>query len=116
MGKFKTLDRYCDKCQVVCDEHSPERYLTIWLVWALDEHGNTTLHAITTTNSAANYYRKLLKEETKIGLLNFRFIKVWVEKAVTNHLFGYEGIEAGNIENIIDWNEIKELQKRGLGK
>lgn len=53
----------------------------IWLVWTLGTSGLTTLRVIATSQPAANFYRKRLKDDPKVVL-------VQVEKTVTNHLYG----------------------------
>ncbi len=67
------------------------KYQDIWLVFALDGNGMTAIHAVDTKNSQAVDHRlALLRESPKRKV---PFVRVWIEKAVTNHLFGIPGIK-----------------------
>ena len=68
-----------------------EKYQDLWLVFALDGNGITAIHAADTTNSEAVHHRKQLLTESPSRTVPF--IRVWIEKAVTNHLFGIGGIK-----------------------
>jgi hypothetical protein len=56
--------------------------LDVYLTWALDLNGNTTLRAISTARRHARHARGVLKDLVEQGKL----IKVWTEVSITNHL------------------------------
>ena len=56
-----------------------------WFVYVLLNDGTVELRAVTTTQSIANKYRKLLNGPDT-GQNNI--LKAWVEQAEMNHLFG----------------------------
>lgn len=58
----------------------------IYLVWGMNDRGLVSLRAICTTQAYATLYRKGLAGQ--IGT-----IRVWVEKTITNHLFGEGAVE-----------------------
>ncbi len=67
------------------------KYQDLWLVFALDGNGMTAIHAVDTKNSQAVDHRKALLRESPRRKVPF--VRVWIEKAVTNHLFGIRGIK-----------------------
>lgn len=59
---------------------------TIWLVWSVDVNNIVSLRAICTKQTFANVYRKYLIHDE-------RLMKVWIEKTITNHLYGNAAFE-----------------------
>lgn len=84
-GKFKKLP---------LQDYMRIKYGDIWLVWALDTNGLTTLHAVSSANSEAIELRDSLNWRINPPPKSHvvPLIRVWIEKAVTNHLFGDEGL------------------------
>ena len=58
-----------------------------WLIWSQDERGLVSLRGIYTEQWIVDLYRKAIGNHKGI-------VRVWVEKTITNHLFGEMSFEA----------------------
>lgn len=58
----------------------------IWLLWTLSERGVVSLRGIFSKQHYANAYRKAVKYHPGI-------VKVWIEKTISNHLYGEASFE-----------------------
>jgi hypothetical protein len=62
-------------------------HIDCWLVWSRNTRDVVSLRAICTTNSKANLYRKVMKEDETI-------VEVWIEPVWLDHLFGDADVAA----------------------
>lgn len=66
-----------------------EKLIPVWLVWESRE-GIDQIRAVDTTEELANNHKKCLQNSFNPDA------KVWVEKTVLDHLFGWECLEMMN--------------------
>ena len=77
----------------------------IWLVWTMNNVGIVSLRGIFTEQRFANEYRRRL-------IYDDRLVRVWVEKTITNHLYGEACFEAAAYGNgPIRFNDFDKLQR-----
>lgn len=75
----------------------------IWLVWSMSETGIVSLRGIFTEQRFANVYRKYLKDSPQL-------VRVWIEKTITNHLYGesfFEGIYGNGPVKFKDFDKLR---------
>lgn len=77
----------------------------IWLVWSMSDIGIVSLRAICTKQHYANVYRKAILHHPEI-------IRVWIEKTITNHLYGESSFEEAIYGNgPIKFRDFDKLKK-----
>lgn len=73
-----------------------------WLTWALRENGLVELRAVSLTSFHAEYARKSLKEEQRVGCYNDNpLVRTWSEKRWTEHIYGLNGLGTTASDEVI---------------
>jgi len=72
----------------------------IWLLWTQNVSGTVSLRGIFTEQRFANAYRKVIKDHTD-DFEDGRIIRVWIEKTITNHLYGESLFEKGAYGQVV---------------